>query len=108
MSDLFFTSFPTTDELHSQTTPTKSQQTNRTTGRRCIHCAAWIYTKEDCFMTKDDGDQEYPCDEHPELSERIFNDIGNNDYIYQVIQESVDEATEEQYMAYQQELVEVE
>ena len=72
------------------------------------YCAAWIYTKEDCFMTKDDGDQEYPCDEHPELAERIFNDIGNNDYIYQVIQESVDEATEEQYMAYQQELVEVE
>ncbi len=72
------------------------------------HCGAWIYTKEDCFMTKDDGDQEYPCDEHPELAERIFNDIGNNDYIYQVIQESVDEATEEQYMAYQQELVEVE
>ena len=72
------------------------------------YCAAWIYTKEDCFLTDDNGEQEYPCDEHPELAERIFNDIGNNDYIYQVIQESVDEATEEQYMAYQQELVEVE
>ena len=72
------------------------------------YCAAWIYTKEDCFLTDDNGDQEYPCDEHPELSERIFNDIGNNDYIYQVIQESVDEATEEQYMILQQELVEVE
>ena len=69
------------------------------------HCAAWIYTKEDCFMTDDNGEQEYPCDEHPELAERIFNDIGNNDYIYQVIQESVDEATEEQFMIYQQELV---
>ena len=69
------------------------------------YCAAWIYTKEDCFMTKDDGDQEYPCDEHLELSERIFNDIGNNDYIYQVIQESVDEVTAEQYMLMQQELV---
>ena len=57
-------------------------------------------------MTKDE-DQEYPCDEHPELAERIFNDIGNIDYIYQVIQESVDEATEEQYMI-QQDLVEVE
>ena len=56
-------------------------------------------------MTKEDGEQEYPCDEHPELAERIFNDIGNNDYIYQVIQECVDEVTEEQYMAYQQELV---
>ena len=45
------------------------------------------------------------CDKHPELTERIFNDIGGNDYIYQVIQESVDEATEEQFMMYQQELV---
>ena len=55
-------------------------------------------------MTDDNGEQEYPCDKHPELAERIFNDIGNNDYIYQVIQESVDEVTEEQYMLYQQEL----
>ena len=69
------------------------------------YCAAWIYTKEDCFLTDDNGEQEYPCDKHPELAERIFNDIGNNDYIYQVIQESVDEATEEQFMMYQQELV---
>ena len=69
------------------------------------YCAAWIYTKEDCFFTKEDGEQEYPCDEHPELSERIFNDVGNVDYIYQVIQESVDEATEEQFMVLQQELV---
>ena len=68
------------------------------------HCAAWIYTKEDCFLTDDNGEQEYPCDKHPELAERIFNDIGNNDYIYQVIQECVDESTEEQYMEYQQEL----
>ena len=72
------------------------------------YCAAWIYTKEDCFLTDDNGEQEYPCDKHPELAERIFNDIGNNDYIYQVIQESVDEVTEEQYMMLQQELVEVE
>ena len=72
------------------------------------HCAAWIYTKQDCYLEDDLMNQTYPCDEHPELAERIFNDIGNNDYIYQVIQESVDEATEEQYMAYQQELVEVE
>ena len=69
------------------------------------HCAAWIYTKEDCFLTDDNGEQEYPCDEHPELAERIFNDIGNVDYIYQVIQECVDEVTEEQFMLMQQELV---
>ena len=35
---------------------------------------------------------------------RIFNDVGNIDHIYQVIQECVDEVTEEQYMLYQQEL----
>ena len=29
---------------------------------------------------------------------RIFNDVGNIDYIYTVIQECVDEVTEEQYM----------
>ena len=72
------------------------------------HCAAWIYTKEDCFLTDDNGEQEYPCDKHPELAERIFNDVGNIDYIYTVIQECVDEVTEEQYMLLQQELVEVE
>ena len=70
------------------------------------HCAAWIYTKEDVpvVVTKE-GDELFPCDEHPELAERIFNDIGNIDYIYQVIQECVDEVTEEQVMLQQQELV---
>ena len=41
------------------------------------------------------------------LTERIFDDVGNIDYIYQVIQECVNEVTEEQYMNYQQELEEV-
>ena len=70
------------------------------------HCAAWIYTKEDVpvVVTKE-GDELFPCDEHPELAERIFNDIGNIDYIYQVIQECVDEVTEEKVMLQQQELV---
>ena len=73
------------------------------------YCAAWIYTAEDCVMRDESGEElEFVAKHDPELAERIFNDIGNNDYIYQVIQESVDEATEEQYMAYQQELVEVE
>ena len=58
-------------------------------------------------LSDENGDPEYPCDKHPELSERIFNDVGNVDHIYTVIQECVDEATEEQYMAYQQELTEV-
>ena len=74
------------------------------------YCAAWIYTAEDCMIRdKDDDEPVFPPEEiNSELSERIFNDVGNIDYIYTVIQECVDEVTEEQYMAYQQELVEVE
>ena len=72
------------------------------------HCGAWIYTAEDCVMYDDIDAPQYPALEDSELAERIFNDVGNIDYIYQVIQECVDESTEEQYMAYQQELVEVE
>ena len=72
------------------------------------HCAAWIYTAEDCVIRDEDGEAvEYPAHEDSELSERIFDDVGNIDYIYQVIQECVDEVTEEQYMQYQQELQEV-
>ena len=72
------------------------------------YCAAWIYTKEDCHLKDEDGEFDYQQNvEDPELAERIFNDVGNIDYIYQVIQECVDEVTEEQYMNYQQELEEV-
>ena len=67
------------------------------------HCAAWIYTAEDCAIVDNDGEHDYVCDKHPELAERIFNDVGNNDYIYQVIQECVDETTEEQFVQQQQE-----
>ena len=69
------------------------------------HCAAWIYTKQDCYLEDDLMNQTYPCDEHPELAERIFNEIGNIDHIYTVIQECVDEVTEEQFMLMQQEMV---
>ena len=69
------------------------------------YCAAWIYTADDCKIGGDNGEQEYPAADNPELSERIFNDIGNIDYIYTVIQECVDEVTEEQFMLMQQELV---
>ena len=72
------------------------------------YCAAWIYTAEDCVMYDKNEEPQYPAHNDRELSERIFNDVGNIDYIYTVIQECVDETTEEQYMAYQQELVEVE
>ena len=72
------------------------------------HCAAWIYTKEDCYLRDVDDVLNYDLNvDEPEVVERIFNDVGNVDYIYQVIQESVDEVTEEQYMNYQQELEEV-
>ena len=73
------------------------------------HCAAWIYTKEDCYLRDVDGELNYDLNvDEPEVVERIFDDVGNVDYIYEVIQECVDEATEEQYMQQQQELVEVE
>ena len=65
------------------------------------YCGAWIYTAEDCRI-----EDEYPAIEDSELAERIFNDVGNIDYIYTVIQECVDEVTEEQWMQYQQELQE--
>ena len=70
-------------------------------------CAAWIYTKEDIHVKDEDGEVDYDQQvENPALIARIFDDVGNVDYIYQVIQEAVDEATEEQLMLYQQELVE--
>ena len=68
-------------------------------------CAAWIYTAEDCMISDEDDEPTYPCDKHPELASRIFNEVGNNDYIYQVIQECVDEVTEEQFMTIQQESI---
>ena len=70
------------------------------------HCAAWIYTKEDCHLKDEDGEFDYDnVVEDPEVIERIFDDVGNIDYIYQVIQECVDEVTEEQMMQQQQEMV---
>ena len=69
-------------------------------------CAAWIYTKNDCHLKDGDGNTDYDNNvEDPALVRRIFDDVGNIDYIYQVIQESVDEVVEEQMMQYQQELV---
>jgi len=60
------------------------------------HCAAWIYTKEDCHLTGDDGEFDYDNHvEDPTTLECIFDDVGNIDYIYQVIQECVDECVEE-------------
>ena len=70
------------------------------------HCAAWIYTKNDCHLKDEDGEIDYENNvEDPDVIERIFDDVGNIDYIYTVIQECVDEVTEEQYMMMQQEMV---
>ena len=70
------------------------------------HCAAWIYTKEDCHLKDENGEFDYDnVVEDPEVIERIFDDVGNIDYIYTLIQECVDEVTEEQLMQQQQELV---
>ena len=70
------------------------------------YCAAWIYTKEDCHLKDENGEFDYDhVVENPRVLETIFDDVGNIDYIYQVIQECVDEVVEEQFMSYQQELV---
>ena len=67
-------------------------------------CAAWIYTKNDCHLKDEDGNTDYDNNvEDPALVRRIFDDVGNVDYIYQVIQECVDEVVEEQLVQYKQE-----
>ena len=69
-------------------------------------CAAWIYTKEDIHMKDENGEIDYDIEVNdPALVARIFDDVGQIDYIYTVIQDCVDEVTEEQFMSYQQELV---
>ena len=63
-------------------------------------CAAWIYTKHDCHLKDEDGNTDYQNNvEDPALVRRIFDDVGNIDYIYQVIQECVDEVVEEEIAA---------
>ena len=62
-------------------------------------CAAWIYTKKDCHLTDEDGEIDYDNNvEDPLVLERIFYQVGDSDYIYQCIQDEVDEATEEQLL----------
>ena len=71
------------------------------------YCAAWIYTEEDCAIVDNvSGEHNFVAVDNLVLASRIFSEVGNVDYIYQVIQECVDDATEEQYMLYQQELEE--
>ena len=71
-------------------------------------CAAWIYTKEDIHMKDENGEVDWDIEVNdPALVARIFDDVGQIDYIYTVIQDCVDEVTEEQLMLQQQELAEV-
>ena len=68
------------------------------------HCGAWIYTKNDCHLKDEDGEFDYVNNvEDPDVVERIFDDVGNIDHIYTVIQECVDEVVEEQVKLQQQE-----
>jgi len=69
------------------------------------HCAAWIYTKNDCHLKDEDGEIDYNNNvEDAEVLQRIFYQVGDSDYIYQTIQDEVDESTEEHLVQYQQEL----
>ena len=70
-------------------------------------CGAWIYTKEDIHMKDENGEVDYDIEVNdPALVARIFDDVGQIDYIYTMIQDCVDEVTEENLMSYQQEMVE--
>ena len=69
------------------------------------YCAAWIYTTEDCAIVDDDGEHNFVAVDDKELAEKIFNEVGNIDHIYTVIQDCVDEVTEEKFVQQQQEAV---
>ena len=70
------------------------------------HCGAWIYTKNDCYLKDNDGEIDYDnSTEDPLIVNRIMDEVGNIDHIYTVIQDCVNEVSEEQYMLLQQELV---
>ena len=66
------------------------------------HCVAWIYTAEDCMDHDENDETTYPCENNPELAERIFNQVGNIDYILSDNSRGVDETTERQLMLIQQ------
>jgi len=72
------------------------------------HCAAWIFTAENCIVYYEDTEEyHFVAEGNSELAKRILTNVADDDEIFSKIQECVDEITEEQYMLYQQELVEV-
>ena len=67
-----------------------------------------VISEQEALSIKDELEQvekEFPEEINSELAERIFDNVGNIDYIYTVIQECVDEVVEEQVMNNQPELV---
>ena len=72
------------------------------------HCAAWVFTAENCIVYHEDTEEyHFVAEGNPLLAKRILTNVVDDDEIFSKIQECVDEITEEQYMLYQQELVEV-
>ena len=68
------------------------------------YCGAWIFTAENCIVYHEDSKEyHFVAEGDPHLAKRIFTNV-DDDHIFQVIQECVDEITEEQYMLYQQDL----
>lgn len=69
-------------------------------------CAAWIYTKYDCHLKDENGDTDWDSYvEDKETLECIFSEVGNIDYIYQVIQDCVDEVVNEQLILKEQGMI---
>ena len=69
------------------------------------HCGAWIFTAENCIVYHEDTKEyHFVAEDDPYLAKRILTNVADDDHIFQVIQECVDEITEEQYMLYQQDL----
>ena len=58
------------------------------------HCAAWIYTKNDCILKAEDRESDCQRNvEDPDILKRIFEDVGNTIHIDTVIQGSVNQAS---------------
>ena len=51
-------------------------------------CAAWIYTGEDVIKYDEDGDA---IRQPKELSDAVINSLDDYDYIYQVIDEAIEQ-----------------
>ena len=69
-------------------------------------CAYWIYSKEDAYVIGGNDDYEYIYDNGDEDARAVVNaldELQEVDYIYQVIQECLDEQVEEHRMLQQQE-----